>query len=107
MLQIILKKDLNFNNYYPYKPKVRQELLEGDYDRRPTFCGWLLDKNKNVRLINNLIVTDEAAFHMNGMVNRQNVRKYSPYKQNPMNIFKKPISREKCQFGWGSLAEVI
>ena len=40
-IQRIIKKDLN---YYPYKPKVRQELLEGDYDRRATFCGWLLDK---------------------------------------------------------------
>ena len=102
-IQRIIKKDLN---YYPCKQKVRQELLEGDFDRRATFCGWLLDKN--VRFINNLIVTDEAAFHMNGMVNRQNVRTYSPYKQNPMNIFKKKTSHEKkCQFGWGSLAQVI
>ena len=87
-------------NYYPYKPKVRQELLEGDnYDRRAIFCGWLLDKN--IRFINNLIVTDEAAFHMNGMVNRQTVRTYSPYKQNPMNVFKKPISREKVSVWMG------
>ena len=85
-IQRIIKKDFH---YYPYKPKVRQQLLEGDYDRRATFCEWLLDKN--VRFINNLIVTDEEAFHMNGMVNRQNVRTCSPYKQNPMNIFKKPI----------------
>ena len=69
------------------------------------FFGWLLDKN--VRFIINLIVTDEAAFHMNGMENRQNVRTYSPYKQNPMKLKKKNISREKCQFGWGSLAQVI
>ena len=95
-LQRIIKKDLN---NYPCKPKVRQELFEGDYDRRATFCGWLLDKN--VRFINNLIVTDEAAFHMNGMENRQNVRTYAPYKQNPMNIFKKPISQEKVSVWMG------
>ena len=62
---------------------------------------------KNVGFIINLIVTDEAAFHMNSMVNRQTVRTYSPYKQNPMKFKKKNISREKCQFGWGSLAQVI
>ena len=38
-IQRIIKKDLK---YYPYKPKVSQELLEGDYDRRATLCGWLL-----------------------------------------------------------------
>ena len=54
-----------------------------------------------LRFINNLIVTDEAAFHMNGMVNRQNVRTYSPYKQNPMNVFKKTISREKVSVWMG------
>ena len=56
---------------------------------------------KNVRFINNLIVTNEAAFHMNGMVNRQNGKTYSPYKQNPMKIFKKTISREKVSVWMG------
>ena len=38
---------------------------------------------------------------MNGTVNRQNVRAYSPNKQNPMNVFKKHISREKLSVWMG------
>ena len=43
---------------------------------------------------------------MNGMVNRQNVRTYSLYKLNLLNIFKNPSHEKKCQFGWGSLAQL-
>ena len=63
------------------------------------FFGWLLDKN--VRFIINLIVTDEAAFHMNGMENRQNVRTYSPYKQNPMKLKKKKHLTRKMSVWMG------
>ena len=62
---------------------------------------------KNVRFINNLIVTNDAAFHMKGMVNRQNGKTYSPYKQNPMNIFKKNISREKVSVWMGLSGHII
>ena len=50
---------------------------------------------KHERFIEDLIVTDEAAFHMNELINRQNNRKYSPKGQPPQNFYEKSISRER------------
>ena len=70
---MIIKNDLN---YFPYKSTICHGLLRGDFQRRVRFCRWFLQKHE--RFIEDLIVTDEAAFHMNGLINRQNNRKYSP-----------------------------
>ena len=89
-LQRIIKNDLN---YFPYKYKICHELLEGDFQRRVRFCRWFLQKHE--RFIEDLNVIDEAAFYINGLINRQNNRKYSPYKQPPQNFYERSISREK------------
>ena len=73
MLQRIIKNDFN---YFPYKSRICHELLGGDFQRRVRFCRWFQQKHE--RFIEDLIVTDEAAFHMNGLINRQNNKKYSP-----------------------------
>ena len=54
-----------------------------------------------VYFIEDLIVTDEAAFHMNGLINRQNNRKYSPKGQPPQNFYEKSISREQISVWMG------
>ena len=95
-LQRIIKNDLN---YFPYKSRICHELLEGDFQRRVRFCRWFLQKHE--RFIEDLIVTDEAAFHMNGLINKQNNRKYSPKGQPPQNFYEKPISREKISVWMG------
>ena len=56
---------------------------------------------KRERFIEDLLVTDEAAFHMNGLINRQNNRKYSPKGQPPQNFYEKSISREKISVWMG------
>ena len=38
---------------------------------------------------------------MNGLINRQNNRKYSPKGQPPQNFYEKPISREKISVWMG------
>ena len=58
----------NYLNYFPCKSRTCHELLEGDFQLRVRFCKWFLQKHE--RLIEDLIVTDEAAFHMNGLINR-------------------------------------
>ena len=42
---------------------------------------------KHERFVEDLIVTDEAALHMNETVNRQNARTYSLYGNLPRNTF--------------------
>lgn len=86
----ILKTDLRL---FPYKAKICQRLNENDMRRRSVFCRWF--NGKSERFVEDLVVSDEAAFHMNGSINSQNHRTYSPYKQPPRNFFEKPNSREK------------
>ena len=69
-LQRIIKNDIN---YFPYKSRICHEIFEVDFQRRVRFCRWFLKKHE--RFIEDLIVTDEAAFHMNGLINRQNKKK--------------------------------
>lgn len=85
----ILQKDLH---YHPYKMQVKHQLLDGDYPRRRDFCRWLTGKGP--RFLNNVIMTDEAAFSMNGTVNTQNTRHWSEGKPD-RNVFEESMRREK------------
>ena len=71
----ITRSELHF---YPYRIKVRHQLQEGDFQRRERFCEWFLQQWRNRRLRGNFVISDEAAFHMNGKVNTRNVREYAP-----------------------------
>ena len=79
----ILKKDIRL---HPYKMQIKHELQPCDYARRRTFCNWFISKDQ--RFTERLVVTDEAAFSMNGRVNTQNTRFWS---NNPPegNVFEK------------------
>jgi len=66
----ILHKDLNF---FPYKIQVTHALHERDYVNRVNFCQTFLRLiNENQELVNNLLMSDEAHFHLSGFVNKQN-----------------------------------
>ena len=69
--------------WHPYKIHKRQQLKDGDFERRMGFCEWLLIQNRNPRFLHDLIIGDEAGFPMNGKVNTQNVRQYAPRGQAP------------------------
>ena len=85
----ILKKDIRV---HPYKMQIKHQLLPPDYARRRAFCNWITAQEP--RFIERLVVTDEAAFSMDGRVNNQNTRFWSI---NPPeeNVFEKSMRREK------------
>ena len=68
----ILHLDLHF---HPYKIKVVQKLKEDDAAKRSVFSQQMLALiNRNKEVLNNLIMSDEAHFHLTGLVNKQNCR---------------------------------
>ncbi|KAF2361214.1 hypothetical protein FHG87_008027 [Trinorchestia longiramus] len=79
--------------WHPYKMHVRNKLLDNDLPRRLNFAQWFLQRN--VRLVDDIVAGDEAAFHLNGKVNDHNVRTYAPKNQPPNFNFDVEISREK------------
>jgi hypothetical protein len=92
----ILQKDIGM---HPYKMQRKHQLLPHDYVRRRAFCNWIAAQQP--RFIERLVVTDEAAFSMNGSVNTQNTRFWS---NNPPedNVFENSLRREKLSV-WAGL----
>lgn len=83
----ILHKDLHF---HAYKIQIVHALQEQDHGNRLQFCETLLQLiNGNQNLVNNLLMSDEAHFHLSGYVNKQNFRYWSH--ANPQEIHEKPL----------------
>lgn len=71
-LRRILNKDLQM---YPYKIQLVQNLNPNDYQLRLQYSRQLLNTNDSDRsFLKNLWMSDEAHFHLNGHVNKQNSR---------------------------------
>jgi len=71
----VLHADLGL---YPYKLQVTQRLYRGDKAKRWQFCKWLLETcDKDSAFLTSLLMSDEAKFSLNGMVNKQNCRIWS------------------------------
>ena len=86
--------------YHPYRIQVRHALVNGDQQRRIAFCQWLIARP--VRFMSDVIIVDEAAFHMNGKVNTWNVRQYAPRNNAPNFTYDVPNNREKVMV-WAGL----
>ena len=87
----ILHKDLNF---FRYKIQVTHALHERDYVNRVNFCqNFLRLINENQELVNNLLMSDEAHFHLSGFVNKQNFRYWSA--TNPTKFHERPLHSSK------------
>lgn len=81
----ILRTDLKF---HPYKLAIVQELGECDYTKRSQFSESMLNilrENDNVVIM----MSDEAHFHLNGSVNKQNSRYWAM--NNPQQLHQKPL----------------
>ena len=65
----IFHKDLNFR---PYKVVIFQELNDRDMANRRISLEQLLEMLNDYGVINTLLMTDEAHFHLSGYVNKQN-----------------------------------
>ncbi|KAF2345622.1 Protein of unknown function DUF4817 [Trinorchestia longiramus] len=85
--------------WHPYKMHVQNKLLDNDLPRRLNFAQWFLQIN--VRFVDDIVVGDEAAFHLNSKVNNHNVPTYAPKNQPPNFYFDVGISREKVSVWMG------
>lgn len=73
-----VQRILTANKMHPYHIQLLQELNDGDYERRVTFCQWAQNKIREQRNFSNYVLfCDEATFHKNGNVNRHNFHYYS------------------------------
>lgn len=71
-LQRILSKDLHM---HAYKVQLTQEVKPTDHGRRRQFADWILARQAgDMNFVNRIIFSDEAHFHLNGYVNKQNCR---------------------------------
>ena len=65
-------------DFHPYKLHYRHALKPGDKVRRSTMCQHVLDRHANTpNWLDNLWMSDEAVFSLNGNVNTKNVICYS------------------------------
>lgn len=88
-LQRILSRELKF---HPYKIMITQKLYDRDFEHRRRFCETMLDilySNNDVVLF----MSDEAHFHLDGYVNKQNCRYWAA--NNPREFHQKPLHSAK------------
>lgn len=72
-----------------WKPRLHQELYDGDPDRRVEFANFMLQKiNADPNFMQRIVFSDEATFHTSGLVNRHNCYYYSV--EDPQIVFGKP-----------------
>lgn len=67
----ILRKSLSLK---PYRLQLLQKLKQGDFDKRKELCDNLMDSMQDNNFSSRLVFSDEATFHLNGKVNKHNVR---------------------------------
>ncbi|PSN54430.1 hypothetical protein C0J52_06664 [Blattella germanica] len=72
-LHRILKSELKF---HPYKLQVVHKLRPNDRQMRMTFCAHLQEMIAENNILPNLLMSDEAHFHLTGFVNKQNFCSY-------------------------------
>lgn len=94
-LQRILKNDKKF---HPYKIQLVQELKDTDPTNRLNFVNEMMNRFTS---FNNVLFSDEAHFHMNGHVNRQNSRYWSSV--NPRRKHQRPLHSPKVTV-WAAMS---
>ena len=86
----ILHKDLNF---HPYKIAIVQELSDHGMPNHRISSEQLLKMLKDDGVINTVLTTDEACFHLSGYVNKQNYHYWAP--ENPQELNQHPLHSER------------
>ena len=97
-MQAIIRKHLNF---HPYKIVIVQKLLPNGTAQRWPVCEEMLDVLLDDVAV--VITSDEAHFHSNGYVNKQNCRYWA--RENPIELHKKPLHSHKVTV-WCALSKV-
>ena len=88
-MQRILHKDLAFQ---PYKIMTVQQLNPRNYQQRLSFCQTMLDMFEENEDLTQMM-SDEAHFHLNGTVNKQNFRYWAS--ENPRELYQRPLHSPK------------
>lgn len=79
---------------HPYKIQVVQRILDQDKIVRLEFCHRITELiTQHPTFINNLLMSDEAHFHISGTVNKQNMRYWAP--NNPCELHQRPLHDPK------------
>jgi hypothetical protein len=85
--------------------QVVQKLEEGDAAKRLVYIKEMLDLiNRNKEVLNNLIMSDEAHFHLIGLLNKQNCRYWSD--RHPRELVQKPLHSSKVT-AWCAVAAFV
>lgn len=102
-LQRILKRDLKM---FPYKIQMVQQLLPQDHQARLQYAiRFSQIARENDNFLNNLIMSDEAHFHLNGYVNKQNCRFWGTH--NPRALLQRELHPARCTVWCGVMADKI
>lgn len=102
-LQRILVRDLH---YHPYKIQFTQELKMLDHQKRLDFVDWVLRRQQeDDGFARKVIFSDEAHFHLNGYVNKQNCRIWGS--ENPHSFHEREMHPQRvtvwCGFWAGGV----
>ena len=71
--------------------------LDNDFQRRLYFCEWF--SGRDTRFLPNFVISDEANFATNGVVNTWNVREYGPKGQPAAEFFYNRNESRKTVWG--------
>lgn len=73
---------LHKNQYHPYHFTAVQELRRSDFQKRVTFCRWLLERDiEEHHFLRTILWTDESLFTRDGILNLHNWHHYA--QENP------------------------
>ncbi|CAK9813004.1 hypothetical protein ANTPLA_LOCUS7629 [Anthophora plagiata] len=89
-LQRILTKDLHL---HAYKVQLTQKLKPTDHAQRREFVEWIMEQQVYADFSSKIIFSDEAHFHLDGFVNRQNCRIWGS--ENPREIVEKQMHPQR------------
>ena len=92
----ILHKDLNFHQY---KIAIVQELSDCDIANCRISSEHLLEMLNDNGVINTVLMTDGAQFHLLGYVNKQNYRYWAP--ENPQELHQCPLHSKRLTLWCG------
>lgn len=96
-----VRRILHDLNFHPYKIVTVQMLKPQDIMRRILFANKMremLDENPDITLL----MSDEAHFHLNGAVNKQNCRYWA--QNNPKELHQQPLHSDKVTV-WAAVAK--
>ncbi|KAJ4438681.1 hypothetical protein ANN_14628 [Periplaneta americana] len=80
--------------FHPHKIKIVNQLCDTDKPARLAFCREFSEMlNADPDILNKLIMSNEACFHLSGFVNKQNFRYWN--EDQPMQVHEQPLHSEK------------